>query len=71
MSLASNDWMRKLLTLLVCLFASACAGTAEPRTDNGYVWLDANTKMRMAPISSAATGATRPAELRKTVKPAN
>ena len=63
--------MRKLLPVLFCLFAGACAGTDRPRTDNGYVWLDANTKMRMAPIGSAATGGTRPAQLRKTVKPAN
>ena len=63
--------MARLLTALFCLLAGACAGTAEPRTDNGYVWLDANTKMRTAPIGSAATGATRPAQLRKTVKPAN
>lgn len=63
--------MARLPTALLCLLAGACAGTGEPRTDNGYVWLDANTKMRMAPIGSAATGATRPAQLRKTVKPAN
>jgi len=63
--------MRKLPILLSCLLAGACAGGNEPRTDNGFVWLDANTKMRMAPIGSAATGASRPAELRKTVKPAN
>jgi hypothetical protein len=63
--------MARLLTVLFCLLAGACAGTAGPRTDNGYVWLDANTKMRMAQIGSAASGATRPGEFRKTVKPAN
>jgi hypothetical protein len=63
--------MARLLTALFCLLVGACAGNDEPRTDNGYVWLDANTKMRIAPIGSAASGATRPGEYRKTVKPSN
>ena len=46
---------RVVFFLLLMPFAAVAANN-----DDGYVWVDANTKIRLKPIGSAATGATAP-----------
>ena len=48
--------MVRLLALL--LFVSFSAAAAN--NDDGFVWVDANTKIRLKPIGSAAAGASAP-----------
>ncbi len=49
--------MARFLALL--LFVSF--GAVAANNDDGYVWVDANTKIRLKPIgSAAAAGATAP-----------
>ena len=54
--------MGRLLPLLLCTLALACAGTANAsEKDDGFIWVDANTKIRIKPVGkagSAATGST-------------
>ena len=59
--------MRKLM-LLFAIFAFS--GVAAANNDDGFVWVDANTKIRMKPIGSAGSGATKaPEEPKKDKKP--
>jgi hypothetical protein len=46
---------RVLCFLLFLPFAAVAANN-----DDGYVWVDANTKIRLKPIGSAASGASAP-----------
>lgn len=56
--------MRKFMLLLaVCAFSAAAAAN-----DDGFIWVDANTKIRMKPIGSAAGGATKAPEPKKKEK---
>ena len=56
--------MRKFMLLLaVCAFSAAAAAN-----DDGFIWVDANTKIRMKPIGSAAGGATKTPEPKKKEK---
>jgi hypothetical protein len=48
--------MARFLALL--LFVSF--GAVAANNDDGYVWVDANTKIRLKPIGSAASGASAP-----------
>lgn len=48
--------MVRLLALL--LFVSFSAAAAN--NDDGFVWIDANTKIRIKPIGRAASGASAP-----------
>lgn len=48
--------MARLLAFL--LFVSF--GALAANDDDGYVWVDANTKIRLKPIGSAASGASAP-----------
>ena len=58
--------MRKFVLLLAI---SAFSGAAAAN-DDGYIWVDANTKIRMKPIGSAGSGATKaPEEPKKDKKP--
>ena len=47
--------MTRLLALLVLAFFALPASAANP--DDGFVWLDANTKIRLKPIGSAGAAA--------------
>ena len=49
--------MIRLLALL--LFVSLPA-TAANNDDDGFVWIDANTRIKIKPVGSAATGASAP-----------
>lgn len=54
--------MRKLMLLLaLCAFS----GVAAPSDEDGFIWVDANTKIRMKPIGSAGSGATKAPEAPK------
>jgi hypothetical protein len=58
--------MAWVLSLLLC-FAPVAAANND---GDGFVWIDANTKIKLKPIGSAASGATKaPAELKKEKKP--
>jgi hypothetical protein len=56
--------MRKLLVLLVGF--SFNVGAAN--NDDGFVWIDANTKIKLKPTGSAATGGTKAPEPKKEEK---
>ncbi len=43
--------------LLALLFLFTC-GVAAANNDDGFIWVDANTKIRLKPIGSAAAGGT-------------
>lgn len=47
--------VRLLALLLFVPFAAVAANN-----DDGFVWIDANTKIRIKPIGSAASGASAP-----------
>ena len=48
--------MVRLLALLLFVSFSAAAANNE----DGFVWIDANTKIKLKPIGSAAAGASAP-----------
>ena len=50
--------MRKFM-LLLAFFAS---GSLAAANEDGFIWVDANTKIRMKPIGSAGSGATKAPE---------
>ncbi len=43
--------------LLAFVFMFTC-GVAAANNDDGFIWVDANTKIRLKPIGSAAAGGT-------------
>jgi hypothetical protein len=52
--------MAMLLKLLLCGVAAVCFSARAAGNDDGFVWIDANTKIRLKPIGSAAAGASTP-----------
>ena len=48
--------MARILCLLLLLPFTAVAAN----NDDGFIWVDANTKIRVKPIGSAAAGASAP-----------
>lgn len=54
--------MARILLGLVFLFTG---GVAAANNDDGFVWVDANTKIRLKPIGSAAAGGTKAPEPKK------
>jgi len=50
---------------LLLFFAPAAAANND---DNGFIWVDANTKIKVKPIGSAATGGTQAPEPKKEKK---
>ena len=55
--------MARILLGLVFLFAGGVA--AANNEDDGFLWVDANTKIRLKPIGSAAAGGTKAPEPKK------
>jgi len=51
--------MAMLLKLLLCGVAAA-SFSASAASDDGFVWIDANTKIKLTPIGKAAAGASAP-----------
>lgn len=56
--------MAWLLSLLL-FFAPVAAANND---DDGFIWVDANTKIKVKPIGSAATGGTKAPEPKKDTK---
>ena len=54
--------MARILLGLVFVFTG---GVAAANNDAGFVWVDANTKIRLKPIGSAAAGGTKAPEPKK------
>jgi hypothetical protein len=52
--------MPMLLKLLLCGVAAVSFSVGAANNDDGFVWIDANTKIRLKPIGSAAAGASAP-----------
>jgi hypothetical protein len=51
--------MARILPVLLCGLALACAGLANASDkDDGFIWVDANTKIRIKPIGKAGAAAT-------------
>jgi hypothetical protein len=58
--------MVRVLLLAVCLFGT---GVAAANNDDGFLWVDANTKIRVKPVGkSAADGASKAPEPKKDEK---
>jgi hypothetical protein len=58
--------MAWVLSLLLCLAPVAAANN----DDDGFIWVDANTKIKLKPIGAAGSGSTKaPEEPRKPKKP--
>jgi hypothetical protein len=58
--------MARIVLGLVFLFTGGVA--AANNGDDGFVWVDANTKIRLKPIGSAAAGGTKAPEPKKEEK---
>lgn len=51
--------MARILPVLLCGLALGCAGGANASDkDEGFIWVDANTKIRIKPLGKAAAAAT-------------
>jgi hypothetical protein len=60
MGLASPERMARLLSLVLCGLAAVSFSVAAANNDDGFIWVDANTKIKLKPIGSAAAGASAP-----------
>jgi hypothetical protein len=64
--------MARLLSLLLCGAAAVSFSAAAANHDDGFVWIDANTKIKLTPIGKSASGGTtspeKPAEEAKKEK---
>ena len=60
-----------LVTLFLCLAPLGVAAANNAADDDGFVWLDANTRIKqMKPVSAAAGATKAPAEEPKAAKKA-
>jgi hypothetical protein len=50
------------------ILISLWLGVAAANNDDGFIWVDANTKIRIKPVGSAAGGATKAPEPKKEEK---
>jgi hypothetical protein len=50
--------VERVLIWLLCGLAACSIDVRAAGNDDGYVWVDANTKIRLKPVGSAAAGAT-------------
>ena len=46
------------ITVMLCALALSCTAVAAD-TDDGFIWIDANTRIKITPIKAGA-GATAP-----------
>ena len=64
--------MARILTLLLCGLAAASIDVRAANNDDGFVWVDANTKIKLKPVGntagSAAAGETKAPEPKKAEK---
>jgi hypothetical protein len=52
--------MTRLLKLLLCGVAAVSFGASAASNEDGFIWVDANTKIKVTPIGKAAAGASAP-----------
>jgi hypothetical protein len=52
--------MAMLLKLLLCGAVAVSFSVGAANNEDGFVWIDANTKIRLKPIGNAAAGASAP-----------
>jgi len=61
--------MARLLTLLLCGLAAASIDARAANDDDGFVWIDANTRIKvLKPVSAAAGESKAPEEPKKEKK---
>lgn len=60
--------MARLLKLLLCGVAAVSFSAAAANNDDGFIWIDANTKIKLKPIGSAGAGASAPEKEPKKVE---
>ena len=61
--------MGRLLTLLLCGLAAASIDARAANDDDGFVWIDANTRIKvLKPVSAAAGESKAPEEPKKEKK---
>ena len=58
--------MARVLFLVVCMFAYGVA--AANNTDDGFIWIDANTRIKIKPVGNAGSGSTKAPEPKKEEK---
>ena len=66
--------MAGIFRLLLCGVVAVSFSASAAQDDDGFVWIDANTKIKLTPTSSPATGSTaapekEPAKAKKAEKP--
>jgi len=62
--------MARLLTLLLCGLAAASIDARAANDDDGFVWIDANTRIKVVKPVSAVAGETKaPPDAKKEKKP--
>jgi hypothetical protein len=52
--------MARLLKLLLCGVAAVSFSAGAASNEDGFIWIDANTKIKLKPIGSGAAGASAP-----------
>jgi hypothetical protein len=62
--------MARLLTLLLCGLAAASIDARAASDDDGFVWIDANTRIKVLKPASAAAGESKAPEEPKKEKKA-
>jgi len=61
--------MARLLTLLLCGLAAASIDARAANDDDGFVWIDANTRIKvLKPVSAAAGESKAPEKAKKEKK---
>jgi hypothetical protein len=64
--------MARLLTWLLCGLAAASIDVRAANSDDGFIWIDANTRIKLTPVGSnagtAATGASAPEQPKEKAK---
>jgi hypothetical protein len=50
--------MARLLSMLLCSLALASFAVNASEKDDGFIWVDANTKIKIKPIGKAGSAAT-------------
>ena len=56
---------RSMARIAFAMLISLWLGVAAANNDDGFIWVDANTKIRIKPVGSAAGGATKAPEPKK------
>jgi len=60
--------MARLITLLLCGLTAASIDVRAANNDDGFVWIDANTRIKVKPVSAASGESKAPEEPKKDKK---